>query len=173
MPTGSSQSSSPAMSRTSAFCHTLSQLTVCTGPTMSEWSSSVASRTAARLAAMSSGRSISNGVSISNDGVGMPWEEKCRSTFIVFVWMQLASSTILLEVMVTYLGNGLQQNHFPLEPCLFCLPTLTRVWERDDDREVRTWKHKASLNNPAGQLLLSLAFLLRVQSTLHKEAPHM
>lgn len=39
---------------------------------MSEWSSSVASMIVDRHAAMSFGRSNSNGVSISNDGVGMP-----------------------------------------------------------------------------------------------------
>lgn len=82
------------------FFFTLSQLTVWIGPSMSEWSSSVASMIVDRHAAISIGRSNSNGVSISNDGVGMPWAEKCWSTFDVFTWIELANSSILLEDMV-------------------------------------------------------------------------
>ncbi len=92
----------PQHLKSSQFRNTLSQLTVCTGPSMSEWSSSVASMTAIRQAAMSSGRSKSNGVSISNDGVGIPWDEKCRSIIDVFVWIELANFNIVLEAIEIY-----------------------------------------------------------------------
>lgn len=49
---------------------------------------------------MSLGRSSLKGVSMSNDGVGIPWEEKYWSILDVFVWIEWASSTILLEAIV-------------------------------------------------------------------------